>query len=64
MGGPVSGRDGGGVVRPGGWIAVELDCSRAAEAARRASALDWADVAIHHDLFGRERYLLARRNDA
>lgn len=56
--------DGHRVVRPGGWIALEVDCSRAAEAARRASALGWADVAIHHDLFGRERYLLARRNDA
>ena len=52
------------VLRPRGWIALELDCSRAAEAARRAGALGWADVAIHHDLFGRERYLLARRNDA
>ena len=56
--------DGRRVLRPRGWIALELDCSRAAEAARRASALGWADVAIHHDLFGRERYLLARRNDA
>lgn len=56
--------DGRRVVRPGGWIALEMDCSRAAEAARRASGLGWADVAIHHDLFGRERYLLARRNDA
>ncbi len=56
--------DGRRVVRPGGWVALEVDCSRAAEAARRATALGWADVAIHHDLFGRERYLLARRNDA
>jgi release factor glutamine methyltransferase len=56
--------DGQRVLRPRGWIALELDASRAAEAARRASALGWADVAIHHDLFGRERYLLARRNDA
>ena len=56
--------DGRRVLRPRGWIALELDCSRAAEAARRASALGWADVAIHHDLFGRERYLLARRNHA
>ena len=56
--------DGRRVLRPRGWIALELDSSRAAEAARRASALGWADVAIHHDLFGRERYLLARRNDA
>ena len=56
--------DGRRVLRPRGWIALELDASRAAETARRASALGWADVAIHHDLFGRERYLLARRNDA
>jgi release factor glutamine methyltransferase len=56
--------DGRRVLRPGGLIALEVDCSRAAEAARRASALAWADVAIHTDLFGRERYLLARRNDA
>ena len=55
--------DGRRVLRPGGWIALEVDCSRAAEAARRANALGWADVAIHTDLFGRERYLLARRND-
>lgn len=51
------------VVRPGGWIALETDCSRAAEAARRASALGWRDVAVHIDLFGRERYLLARRSE-
>jgi release factor glutamine methyltransferase len=56
--------DGRRVVRPGGWIALEVDCTRAADAARRAGALGWGDVAIYHDLFGRERYLLARRNDA
>lgn len=56
--------DGRRVVRPGGWIALEVDCSRAAEAARRADALGWRDVAVYMDLFGRERYLLARRSDA
>ena len=54
------GRD---VVRAGGWVAMEVDCVRAAECARRAGALGWSDVAIHADLFGRERYLLARRSD-
>jgi release factor glutamine methyltransferase len=49
------------VLRPGGWLAVEVDCSRAGEAATRAESLGWMDVAIHADLFGRERYLLARR---
>jgi release factor glutamine methyltransferase len=56
--------EGLGVVRPGGWLALEIDCARAALCARRASAAGWTDVAIHPDLFGRERYLLARRSDA
>jgi release factor glutamine methyltransferase len=56
----VEGRE---VVRAGGWVAMEVDCLRAAECARRAGALGWSDVAIHADLFGRERYLLARRSD-
>ena len=51
------------VVREGGWVALEIDCFRAAECARRAGALGWNDVAIHADLFGRERYLLGRRSD-
>jgi release factor glutamine methyltransferase len=51
------------VLRPGGWLVVEVDCTRAAETARRAGALGWTDVAIHADLFGRERYLLARRSE-
>jgi release factor glutamine methyltransferase len=54
------GRD---VVRPGGWLALEVDCSRATAAARQASALGWSEVSVHVDLFGRERYLLAQRSD-
>ena len=50
------------VLRPGGWLAVEVDCSRAGAVAARAKSLGWMDVAIHADLFGRERYLLARRS--
>jgi release factor glutamine methyltransferase len=49
-------------LRPGGWLAVEVDCTRAAAAAAAAGTLGWMDVAIHADLFGRERYLLARRS--
>lgn len=52
------------VVRTGGWIALEVDCSRATMAARRAHELGWRDVTIDNDLFGRERYLLARRSDS
>ncbi|MGH7528357.1 MAG: peptide chain release factor N(5)-glutamine methyltransferase, partial [Gemmatimonadales bacterium] len=54
--------EGRAVLRSGGWLAVEVDCTRATETARRAAGLGWSDVAIHADLFGRERYLLARRN--
>lgn len=50
------------VLRPGGWLAVEVDCSRAGDVAARAESLGWRHVAIHADLFGRERYLLARRS--
>jgi release factor glutamine methyltransferase len=50
-------------VRRGGWLALEVDCSRAGLAARRAGELGWEDVSVHVDLFGRERYLLARRSD-
>jgi release factor glutamine methyltransferase len=50
------------VLRPGGWLALEVDCSRAAVAAAQASALGWLDVTVHMDLFGRERYLLAQRS--
>ncbi len=50
------------VLRAGGWLAMEVDCTRAARVAAAAGALGWMDVAIHADLFGRERYLLARRS--
>jgi release factor glutamine methyltransferase len=51
------------VVRPRGWLALEVDCSRAAVAAGQASAFGWSEVSIHMDLFGRERYLLAQRSN-
>jgi release factor glutamine methyltransferase len=50
------------VLRPGGWIALEIDCTRAGAAAGHASALGWTDIAVEADLFGRERYLFARRS--
>ena len=50
------------ILRPGGWLSVEVDCSRAGQVAALAESLGWMDVAIHVDLFGRERYLLARRS--
>lgn len=55
--------DGRRVVVPGGWMALEIDASRADTTAGAASALGWQRVMIHHDLFGRERYLLAQRSE-
>jgi release factor glutamine methyltransferase len=52
------------VLRPGGWLALEIDAARAGLCAARAGVSGWTDVAVHADLFGRERYLLARRSDA
>lgn len=50
-----------GVLREGGWLALELDARRARETAALAEAAGWQDVTLHDDLFGRARYLLARR---
>lgn len=52
------------VLRPTGWLALEVDSSRANDVARLASDAGLDSVAILHDLFGRARYLLARRSEA
>lgn len=51
------------VLRPGGWIALEIDARRPEETAALAVGTGWHDVTIHDDLFGRARYLLARREN-
>jgi release factor glutamine methyltransferase len=53
--------EGLGVLRNGGWLALEIDCSRAAQTATTAVRQGWQNVSIHEDLFGRERYLLAQK---
>jgi release factor glutamine methyltransferase len=55
--------DGRRVLSGGGWLALEVDCTRAGAIAAQASALGWQDVSVHLDLFGRERYLLAQRSN-
>lgn len=56
--------DGRRVVRRGGWIALELDASRAGATATVAGKYGWQQVTIHQDLFGRERFLLAQRSES
>lgn len=55
--------DGRRVLRPGGWLALELDANRASAVAALAWGLGWEAVEVCADLFGRERYLLARRSE-
>jgi len=51
------------VLRPRGWLALEIDAGRATATAALARGLGWGAVEVRVDLFGRERYLLARRSD-
>lgn len=51
------------VLRPGGLVAIEIDARRGAESARVARDAGLVAVTVHDDLFGRARYLLARRSE-
>jgi release factor glutamine methyltransferase len=50
-------------LRPGGWLALEVDNARAELAGRVAATLGWRAISVHMDLFGRERFLLAQRSE-
>jgi release factor glutamine methyltransferase len=55
-------RDAVTVLEPGGLIALEVDTRRASLVAEAMSANGrYGDVAVHLDLTGRERFVLARR---
>ena len=54
--------EGRAALRSEGLIALELDVTRAAASAEVARDLGWTDIAVHRDLYGRERYLTARRS--
>jgi len=51
------------LVKPGGWLALEVDCERAAAVAALAAGSGWNEPAVYRDLFGRARYVLARRSE-
>jgi release factor glutamine methyltransferase len=55
-------RDAPAVLEPGGLLALEVDTRRASLVAEAAAANgSFRDVAVHLDLTGRERFVLARR---
>ena len=50
-----------GLLAPGGWLVMELDFSRADLTAELARGAGLVAVNVLNDLFGRARYLVARR---
>lgn len=50
-----------GLLAPGGWLVMELDFSRGDLTAGLARSAGLVDVNVLNDLFGRARYLVARR---
>ena len=50
-----------GLAVPGGRLVMELDSNRAGATAELARASGWGEVQVLDDLFGRARYLVARR---
>lgn len=55
--------EGPDVVKPGGWIALEVDCERAAAVARLAADSGWMEAVVYRDLYDRARFVLARRSE-
>jgi release factor glutamine methyltransferase len=52
------------LVLEGGWLVMELDSTRSARVAGHARDAGWTDIEVHDDLFGRPRYLTARRGQS
>lgn len=58
-------RDAATVLEPGGWLLLEVDARRAQLAVETVAAEGWyQEVALHRDLTGRERFVIARRRAA
>ncbi len=49
------------LLAPGGWMVMELDSTRSRAAAALVLAAEWTEINVWDDLFGRPRYLTARR---
>jgi len=57
-------REGMTLLAPGGWLVMELDCMRSGAVAELAQQAGYREVTGWDDLFGRPRYLTARREQA
>lgn len=49
------------LLAPQGWLVMELDSTRGSTVADLARGAGWVEVGVWEDLFGRPRYLTARR---
>jgi release factor glutamine methyltransferase len=59
------GREAAVALEPGGWLLLEVDSRRADAAAETVRTGGWyQEVAVHRDLAGRERFVVARRGAA
>ncbi len=56
-------REGIGLLLPGGWLVIELDSTRSPAVAALAREAGFVEVDVWDDLFGRPRYLTARREE-
>ena len=54
-------REAAAVVRPGGWLLVEIDAAGGDAALAACAAGAWRDASVEPDLFGRPRFLVTRR---
>jgi release factor glutamine methyltransferase len=57
-------REAGALLLPGGWLVMELDSTRSAEAGAQARTEGWDEISVGDDLFGRPRYLTARKGQS
>ncbi|MCU0627200.1 MAG: peptide chain release factor N(5)-glutamine methyltransferase, partial [Gemmatimonadaceae bacterium] len=54
-------REAPAVLRPGGWLLVEIDATGGRAALAACEGGTWSSASVEPDLFGRDRYLVARR---
>lgn len=56
--------DAGGLLEPGGVLAIEIDARRSGAARDLARRTGWHRAEVHRDLFGRDRFLLMTKGES